>query len=157
MWGGLNIEWKVWGLYIQVYWYNEEQPLDFLFISLLKRWERWMAILFLTIALNFPGILYSCTLHHGTDRIRLSYLAKQYSWICYWLFSSCFFHRSKGNEELSTSAHLFFYLADEDGNALNIGGDTLGIHENSLLASGSRMDIGSWQLHLKSLVMLWWR
>ncbi|CAL2230794.1 unnamed protein product [Prunus armeniaca] len=60
-------------------------------------------------------------------------------------------HKSKGNEELSTSAHLFFYLADEDGNALNIGGDTLGIHENSLLASGSRMDIGSWQLHLKSL------
>ncbi|KAM2334179.1 hypothetical protein ACFXTH_011763 [Malus domestica] len=57
-------------------------------------------------------------------------------------------HKSKGNEEAS---HIFFYLADEDGNTLNLGGDTLDIHENSLLASGSRMDVGSWQLHLKSL------
>ncbi|CAN6726949.1 unnamed protein product [Malus baccata var. baccata] len=57
-------------------------------------------------------------------------------------------HKSKGNEEAS---HIFFYLANEDGNTLNLGGDTLDIHENSLLASGSRMDIGSWQLHLKSL------
>ncbi|RXH72286.1 hypothetical protein DVH24_033824 [Malus domestica] len=60
-------------------------------------------------------------------------------------------HKSRGNEEASRSAHLFFYLADEDGNTLNLGGDTLDIHENPLLASGSRMDIGSWQLHLKSL------
>ncbi|PRQ39935.1 putative glycosidase [Rosa chinensis] len=59
-------------------------------------------------------------------------------------------HKSNGNDELSRSAHLFFYLADEEGNALTVGEDTLGTYENSLLASGSRMDVGSWQLHLKS-------
>lgn len=56
------------------------------------------------------------------------------------------------NEEPWTSGHLFFYLADEDDNALSLSGDTLDIHDNSLLTSGSRMDIGSWQLHLKSQV-----
>lgn len=58
----------------------------------------------------------------------------------------------ENSEELLRSAHLFFYLADEDGNALTVGEDSSGIHENSLLASGSRMDVESWQLHLKSLV-----
>lgn len=52
------------------------------------------------------------------------------------------------------NGHLFFYLADEDENALSLNRDTLKIRENSLLASGSRMDVGSWQLHLKSMVML---
>lgn len=51
------------------------------------------------------------------------------------------------------SAHLFFYLADEDGNALSLSGDILEIRENSLLALGSRMDVGGWQLHLESVVM----
>ncbi|KAI5351983.1 hypothetical protein L3X38_004874 [Prunus dulcis] len=60
-------------------------------------------------------------------------------------------HKSKGNEEFWRSAHLFFYLADEDGNALTLGGDNLGIRESSPLASGLRTDVGSWQLHLKSL------
>ncbi|ONI30057.1 hypothetical protein PRUPE_1G228900 [Prunus persica] len=59
-------------------------------------------------------------------------------------------HKSKRNEEFWRSAHLFFYLADEDGNALTLGGDNLGIRESSPLASGLRTDIGSWQLHLKS-------
>ncbi|KAL6188201.1 hypothetical protein ACLB2K_039594 [Fragaria x ananassa] len=59
-------------------------------------------------------------------------------------------HKSNANDELSRSAHLFFYLADEDGNALTVGEDILGTSENSLLASGSHMDIGNWQLHLKS-------
>ncbi|KAB2045785.1 hypothetical protein ES319_D01G185800v1 [Gossypium barbadense] len=54
------------------------------------------------------------------------------------------------NEEMQKNVHLFFYLAEEDGNALSLGGDILDIHENSLLASGSRTDIGEWQLHLKS-------
>ena len=51
------------------------------------------------------------------------------------------------------SAHLFFYLADEEGNALSLSGDVLDIRENSLLAYGSRMDVGGWQLHLESVVM----
>ncbi|KAK9276690.1 hypothetical protein L1049_006226 [Liquidambar formosana] len=57
----------------------------------------------------------------------------------------------KLNEEMWRSAHLFFYLADEDGNTLSLSRDTLDIRENSLLALGSRMDVGSWQLHLESM------
>lgn len=57
----------------------------------------------------------------------------------------------KWNEEMLRSAHLFFYLADEDGNALSLSGDILDIRENSLLALGSRMDVGGWQLHLESV------
>ncbi|KAK7246976.1 hypothetical protein RIF29_41850 [Crotalaria pallida] len=45
-------------------------------------------------------------------------------------------------------AQLFFYLADEGGNALDVN---LNAHKGSLLASGSRSDIGDWQLHLKSM------
>ncbi|PON82830.1 Glycoside hydrolase [Trema orientale] len=55
------------------------------------------------------------------------------------------------DEEPRSSGHLFFYLADEGGSALSLSRDTLDIHHNSLLTSGSRMDVGSWQLHLKSL------
>lgn len=62
------------------------------------------------------------------------------------------FYISRWNEEMQKDVHLFFYLADENGNALSLGGDILDIHENSLLASGSRTDIGEWQLHLKSKV-----
>ncbi|XP_021276362.1 mannosyl-oligosaccharide glucosidase GCS1-like isoform X1 [Herrania umbratica] len=54
------------------------------------------------------------------------------------------------NGEMQKNVHLFFYLADEDGNSLSLGRDILDIGENSLLASGSRTDIGGWQLHLKS-------
>ncbi|KAK8485543.1 hypothetical protein V6N13_090462 [Hibiscus sabdariffa] len=54
------------------------------------------------------------------------------------------------NDEVQKNGHLFFYLADEDGNALSLGRDILDIHEDSLLASGLRTDIGEWQLHLKS-------
>ncbi|XVE85298.1 hypothetical protein DITRI_Ditri17bG0080500 [Diplodiscus trichospermus] len=54
------------------------------------------------------------------------------------------------NDEMKKNVHLFFYLADEEGNALSLGRDILDIHENSLLASGWQTDIGSWQLHLKS-------
>ncbi len=52
------------------------------------------------------------------------------------------------------TGHVFFYMADEDGNALRLSRDNLDILEGSLLASGSRMDVGGWQLHLKSMVML---
>ncbi|KAL2343448.1 hypothetical protein Fmac_004733 [Flemingia macrophylla] len=58
--------------------------------------------------------------------------------------------RSKRNEEFGRGAQLFFYLADEGGNALNLSTKNLNIRGDSLLASGSRADIGDWQLHLKS-------
>lgn len=64
-----------------------------------------------------------------------------------------FVHRSKWNEDIGGTAHIFFYMADEDGNALSLSRDILDIREDSLLASGSRMDVGDWQLHLKSKVM----
>ncbi|KAJ1407359.1 Six-hairpin glycosidase superfamily [Sesbania bispinosa] len=59
--------------------------------------------------------------------------------------------KSKWNEEFGSGAQLFFYLADESGNALDVSRENLNIHEDSLLASGSRTDIGDWQLHLKSM------
>ena len=60
---------------------------------------------------------------------------------------------SRWSEEMLRSAHLFFYLADEEGNALSLNGDVLEIRENSLMAYGLRMDVGDWQLHLQSVVM----
>ena len=62
--------------------------------------------------------------------------------------------RSKWNEGFGRGAQLFFYLADEAGNALDVSRENLNIHEDSLLASGSRADIGDWQLHLKSTVIM---
>ena len=59
---------------------------------------------------------------------------------------------SRWNEEMLRSAHLFFYLADEEGTALSLS-DVLDFCENSLLAYCSRMDVGGWQLHLESVVM----
>ncbi|XP_027344066.1 mannosyl-oligosaccharide glucosidase GCS1 isoform X2 [Abrus precatorius] len=58
--------------------------------------------------------------------------------------------RSKWNEEFGRGAQLFFYLADEGDYALDVSRENLNVHEDSLLASGSRADIGDWQLHLKS-------
>ncbi|CAL5214030.1 unnamed protein product [Lathyrus oleraceus] len=58
--------------------------------------------------------------------------------------------KSKWNEEFGKGGQLFFYLADEGGNVLDVTQDNLNIRENSLLASGSQTDIGDWQLHLKS-------
>lgn len=60
------------------------------------------------------------------------------------------YDKSMRNDELLKNAFLFLYLADEEGNALSLSQDTLHSHGNSLLASGSRTDIGDWQLHLKS-------
>ncbi|XP_024027588.1 mannosyl-oligosaccharide glucosidase GCS1 [Morus notabilis] len=56
----------------------------------------------------------------------------------------------QSEEPWRNTGHLFFYLADEDGSVLSLSGDTLDIHGNSLLTSGSRRDVGSWQLHMKS-------
>lgn len=58
--------------------------------------------------------------------------------------------KSKWNEEFGRGAQLFFYLADEGGNVLDVSRENLDSRESSLLASGSRSDIGDWQLHLKS-------
>ncbi|XP_023541215.1 mannosyl-oligosaccharide glucosidase GCS1 [Cucurbita pepo subsp. pepo] len=58
--------------------------------------------------------------------------------------------KSEEAKELLKTGHLFFYLADEDGNALSLSRDAMNIPETSLLASGSRRDIGNWQLHLES-------
>ncbi|KAL7171700.1 hypothetical protein ACSBR2_036371 [Camellia fascicularis] len=58
--------------------------------------------------------------------------------------------KSKFSEEMQT-VHPFFYLADEDGNALSLSRETLNIRENSLLAFGSRTDVGSWNLNLESM------
>ncbi|XP_059624181.1 mannosyl-oligosaccharide glucosidase GCS1-like [Cornus florida] len=59
--------------------------------------------------------------------------------------------KSRLDEEMQTMGHLFFYLADEDANALSLSRDALDIRENSLLAFGSRKDIGGWHLHLESM------
>ncbi|BAT74349.1 hypothetical protein VIGAN_01200000 [Vigna angularis var. angularis] len=59
--------------------------------------------------------------------------------------------KSKWNEEFGKGAQLFFYLADEAGNALDVSREKLNIHEDSLLATGTRGDIGDWQLHFKSM------
>ncbi|PSS26953.1 Mannosyl-oligosaccharide glucosidase [Actinidia chinensis var. chinensis] len=58
---------------------------------------------------------------------------------------------SQLGEDMSRTAHLFFYLADEGGNALSLSRDHLDIHDNSLLTFGSRKDVGSWHLHLISM------
>ncbi|CAL0329723.1 unnamed protein product [Lupinus luteus] len=60
-------------------------------------------------------------------------------------------NKSKLNEELERDAQIFFYLADEGGNVLDISRENLNTQKGSLLASGSRPDIGDWQLHLKSM------
>ncbi|CAF2160669.1 unnamed protein product [Brassica napus] len=54
------------------------------------------------------------------------------------------------NDEVKRTVHLFFYLADEGGNVLKLGKNVLDLKESSLLASGSRADVGKWQMHLKS-------
>lgn len=48
-------------------------------------------------------------------------------------------------------------MADEGANALNLSRENMNILEDSSLVSGSRADIGNWQLHLKSMVMLAWK
>ncbi|KAI5679356.1 hypothetical protein M9H77_10306 [Catharanthus roseus] len=53
-------------------------------------------------------------------------------------------------EETPKLVHLFFYVADESENTLNLGREDMGIHGDSLLATGLHSDFGNWQLHLKS-------
>ncbi|GLU06199.1 hypothetical protein SLE2022_232490 [Rubroshorea leprosula] len=58
--------------------------------------------------------------------------------------------KTRWNDEFQRNANLFFYLADEDGNALTLSQDTIQMQQSSLVALGSRTDIGGWQLHIKS-------
>ncbi|CAK9144298.1 unnamed protein product [Ilex paraguariensis] len=58
--------------------------------------------------------------------------------------------KSSVNEEMLRNVHLFFYMADEDGNALSLGRGATDIHVSSVLAFGSRTDVGGWQLNLES-------
>lgn len=60
--------------------------------------------------------------------------------------------KNRLNDEVKRNAHLFFYVADEGENVVNLGKDVLELKESSLLASGSRSDVGNWQMHLKSQV-----
>ncbi|KAL8106442.1 hypothetical protein AgCh_029997 [Apium graveolens] len=54
------------------------------------------------------------------------------------------------NSKEEGKAHLFFYIADEGENALSLGKGVMGDHNDSVLASGSRSDVGNWELHLNS-------
>lgn len=60
--------------------------------------------------------------------------------------------KNRLNDEVKRSTNLFFYLADEGDNVLNLSKNVLKLKESSLMASGSRSDIGNWQMHLKSQV-----
>ncbi|KAK4413227.1 Mannosyl-oligosaccharide glucosidase GCS1 [Sesamum alatum] len=53
-------------------------------------------------------------------------------------------------EETEDTVHLFFYVAEEGGNALYLGSGPSDIPDVYILAFGSRNDLGSWQLHLES-------
>jgi hypothetical protein len=48
--------------------------------------------------------------------------------------------------------HLFFYVADESGQSLTMNSQESYRHGTTLLASGARVDVGTWHLHLHSLV-----
>ncbi|KAM7487154.1 hypothetical protein LguiB_024638 [Lonicera macranthoides] len=54
-------------------------------------------------------------------------------------------------DETLKVAHLFFYVADEGGNALSLGRGVTDTRDNSVLAVGTQADVGGWQLHLKSM------
>ncbi|KAL0364311.1 UNVERIFIED_CONTAM: Mannosyl-oligosaccharide glucosidase GCS1 [Sesamum angustifolium] len=53
-------------------------------------------------------------------------------------------------EDMENTVHLFFYVAEEGGNALHLGSGRSDIPDVYILAFGSRNDLGSWQLHLES-------
>lgn len=72
--------------------------------------------------------------------------------ICISFTDLVFYNESRLNDENQRTGHLFFYLADEGNKALSLGRGVVNVHESSMLASGSREDVGNWQLHLKSEV-----
>lgn len=58
--------------------------------------------------------------------------------------------KEKIDEEVGGTGHLFFYLADEEGNSIKIGRERLDTRDGTLFASGSHKDFGGWELHLSS-------
>ncbi|KAK8959673.1 Mannosyl-oligosaccharide glucosidase GCS1 [Platanthera guangdongensis] len=58
--------------------------------------------------------------------------------------------KSISQEAKWSTAHLFFYMADEAENSLAFGREDFAYHDGFLLASGSREDVGGWQVQLKS-------
>lgn len=60
--------------------------------------------------------------------------------------------RSSLTEPKEEAVHLFFYLADEEGKSFDTGRQDFEHLNTILLASGSRNDVGSWELHLQSTV-----
>ncbi|KAK4402661.1 Mannosyl-oligosaccharide glucosidase GCS1 [Sesamum angolense] len=63
---------------------------------------------------------------------------------------SCVYRKVLLKEEMENTVHLFFYVAEEGGNALHLGSGRSDIPDVYILAFGSRNDLGSWQLHLES-------
>ncbi|GMH20778.1 hypothetical protein Nepgr_022620 [Nepenthes gracilis] len=55
------------------------------------------------------------------------------------------------NEGIWERAHFFFYVGNEGGETISLSRAVLDIRQSSLLAFGSRIDVGNWQLHLDSM------
>ncbi|KAJ4748521.1 Mannosyl-oligosaccharide glucosidase [Rhynchospora pubera] len=55
------------------------------------------------------------------------------------------------NNAEESPMHLFFYIADESGQSFTMNSQESYRHGTTLLASGSRADVGAWQLQLHSL------
>ncbi|CAL9118938.1 unnamed protein product [Musa textilis] len=58
--------------------------------------------------------------------------------------------KSKVHDAEDSTAHLFFYVADEEGNSLGVQRQKFESHDSTLLAFGERNDVGGWELHLDS-------
>ncbi|KAK8928705.1 Mannosyl-oligosaccharide glucosidase GCS1 [Platanthera zijinensis] len=58
--------------------------------------------------------------------------------------------KSISQEAKWSTAHLFFYIADEAVKSLSFVREDFAYHDGFLLASGSREDVGGWQVQLKS-------
>ncbi|OAY72671.1 Mannosyl-oligosaccharide glucosidase GCS1 [Ananas comosus] len=58
--------------------------------------------------------------------------------------------KSSLTEPKEGAVHLFFYLADEEGKSFDMGRQDFEHRNTILLASGTRNDVGSWELHLQS-------
>ncbi|THU49757.1 hypothetical protein C4D60_Mb06t12890 [Musa balbisiana] len=58
--------------------------------------------------------------------------------------------RSKVHDAEDSTAHLFFYVADEEGNSLGVQRQKFESRDSTLLAFGERNDVGGWELHLDS-------
>ncbi|KAJ8476372.1 hypothetical protein OPV22_020099 [Ensete ventricosum] len=58
--------------------------------------------------------------------------------------------KSKVHDAEDSTAHLFFYVADEEGNSLGVQRQKFESRDSTLLAFGERNDVGGWELHLDS-------